>query len=116
MPGDGVDEFSQTVRGNNGVLATSATGTVETDNYATGGDYELAGGEMLNPAAIIQELTVTKVGDKSLRLLIHTTGGDTIDYPHQGGTFVHDKVQIDSIEVKDPNSTGATIAGIWVGE
>lgn len=112
---EGVEQFSQTVRGSGGVLSTAATGTVETDNYATGGDFSLSGGDELNPAATIQELTVTRI-DKALVLKLHTTGGDTIDYPHQGGTFVHDKVQIDSIEVKDPNSTGATIAGIWVGE
>lgn len=116
MAGDGVDEFSQTVRGNNGVLATSATGTVETDNYDTGNDFSLAGGDSLNPAATIQELTVTKIGDKSLELVLHTTGGNAINYPHQGGTFVHDKLQIDSVEVNDPNATGATVEGVWVGE
>lgn len=112
----GVDQFSQTVRGSGGILRTASTGVVETDNYAGGGDYSLSGGDTLNPAAVIQELTVTQIGDKSLKLLLTTTGGDTIDYPHNGGTMVHDKIEIDSVEVQDPNDTGAVIEGVWVGE
>lgn len=112
----GVEQFSQLVAGSGGTLATSTQGTVETDNYATGGNFSLAGGESLNPAATIQELMVTQVGADSLVLTLTTTGGDTIDFPHAGGTFTSDKLEIDSVEVSDPNATGETVTGVWVGE
>lgn len=113
----GRPQFLQEIGGDGGqAIATTTKGTIETDNYSNGSDFQLSGGETLDPAETIQELTVTRTGDATLQLLLNTVGGDQIDYPHNGGTFVSDKIEIDSIEVQDPGATGESITGVWVGE
>ncbi|MCD2199085.1 hypothetical protein LPA44_04120 [Halobacterium sp. KA-4] len=112
----GEKQFNNTVAGSGGTLATNTTGTVETDNYATGGDFSLSDGDSLNPAAVVQELVVTHVGDPSLTLTLSTTGGSTITVPHEGGTLTLDKLEIDAVEVADADNTGASIKGVWAGE
>lgn len=113
----GVQEFSQTVRGSGGTLRTNASGVMETDNYPNGAAFDNDGSAYpysLNPAETIQELNITSAGDIVAR--ITTTGGDTFDLALAGTTASFDKWEIDSIEFRDPNATGARIAGGWAGE
>lgn len=120
MPDEGVEQHSQTVRGNNGILATSATGTVQTNNYTDGGSIEATGtGDYpltVNPSALMQELLVFNIGD-SIELDITTSDGSTISNVKPNGTLLTlDTVEMDSITFRDPTSSGATLNAMWVGE
>lgn len=115
MPGN--EQFSSAVRSATASeLSVTVGDTVETDNYATGDAFDLAGGESLNPADVIQELIVTDVPSSDLVISITTTGGDTFDFPHRGGTFTLDKLEIDSVDIGDPSGTGESVTGVWAGE
>jgi hypothetical protein len=113
----GVEQFSQTVRGTGGTLATNTSGTVETDNYAHGGSvsdgaptYPVS----MNPAATIQELNIIEAGDVEAE--ITTTGGDTFTLRLYGGAGSFDKWEIDSVTFRDPRGTGAALVVGWAGE
>ena len=113
----GVEQFSQTVRGSGGTLATNATGTMETDNYPNGGSINSdapAYPVSLNPAETIQELIVLKAGDVDVE--VTTTGGDTFTLRLYGGTGSFDKWEIDSVSFSDPRGTGAALVVGWAGE
>lgn len=116
---DGVDPFSSTVRGNNGVLQTAATGTIETDNYDAGGAIRVRSADYpatVNPAAVIQELIITDVGTEIV-VDIDTVGGNSItDVELNGRLLTMDKLSIDSITFRDPSGTGDAVDGLWVGE
>ncbi|RNJ25473.1 hypothetical protein [Halosegnis longus] len=115
----GTEQFSQTVRGSGGVLATAATGTVQTDNYATGGHLSASGAAdyplSLNPAATIQELNVTR-SNAALVITVTTTGGDEFQTFANGTIGSRDKWEIDHLEVTDPTGSGAKFDATWAGE
>ncbi|SFR37141.1 hypothetical protein SAMN04487947_0566 [Halogeometricum rufum] len=113
----GVEQFSQTVRGSGGTLATNATGTMETDNYPNGGAFDEDGTTYpvsLNPAETIQELIITAAGDVMME--VHTSGGDVFTVPLAGGTGSFDKWEIDKVVFSDPKGTQARLGGGWAGE
>jgi len=116
----GDKQFNNTVSGTGGTLATNTTGTVETDNYANGGDYA-AGGDSgtsfplaVNPAATMQEITFTAAGNHVVD--IHTTGGDVISLRMASSLGVWDKWEVDKLVLRDPDGTGELICGGWAGE
>lgn len=106
-----------TVQGTNGVLTTSTSGVVQTDNYEEGGAFDYNGTAYpytVDPAETIEELVITTSGDIVAR--ITTTSGTTFDLPLAGGSGTFDKWSIDVVEFQDPNATGDRIAGGWAGE
>jgi len=116
----GQQQHASTVQGTNGVLQTAATGTMETDNYAHGDDFEAGGSTgnsfpfAINPAETMQELTFTNASSHVVE--IHTTGGDVINLRLEGNVGVWDKWETDKLVLTDPNGTGDLICGGWAGE
>jgi len=116
---DPTEQFSQTVRGSGGVLSTAATGTMQTDNYATGGgvsvsdaaDYPVA----LNPPVMMQEINVTE-NSPDARIEIHTSGGSVFRAFAAGTLGSRDKWEVDKIVISDPEATGPTVSLTWAGE
>lgn len=117
MPG--VEQFSQTVRGSGGTLATSLTGAIETDNYDEGGSINVESADYpltVNPAETIQELVVIETGS-DIRLDITTVSGTEMnDIRLAGASLVLDKIQIDQLTLRDPSATGDATRALWVGE
>lgn len=113
----GVEQFNQTVRGQGGTLRTNASGVIETDNYPNGDAFSFDGTAYpytVNPAETIQELIITRSADVVAR--ITTTGGDTFDIELAGSLPSFNFWEIDQVEFRDPDLTGAAIAGGWAGE
>jgi len=116
----GAEQFSTPVRGASGTpISVAQTGTIETDNYSTGG---AASGEQaadypinINPAVVIQELVVTQ-NSADANIEIHTTGGDVF-YAFRGASLgSRDKIEIDKIVISDPQGAGPTTSVEWYGE
>ncbi|MFC3476110.1 hypothetical protein [Halobacterium litoreum] len=110
----GVEQFSQLVAGDGGTLATSTSGTVETDNYTAGAGFDAADGEVtLNPAETIQELGITGCGADAVATL-STVGGDDVVVPLRGANVVWDTLEVDSVSITD--SSNDRLTGWWAGE
>lgn len=114
----GSEQFSQAVRGSDGTpVATSATGTIETDNYDRGVSIDEDGTTYpvaINPAFTVQVLWLTQVGD--IEAEIHTNSGDVFTVPLSGGVGVVDWFEMDKVVFKDPNGTGAELTGAVGGD
>jgi hypothetical protein len=112
----GSEQFSQAVRGSDGTpVATSATGTIETDNYDRGAGFDGQAGDIaLNPATLIQELVIT-ILDAEVELEITTASGDVIPL-RVAAPATFDKWEIDSLSINDPKGTNARVAGGWAGD
>lgn len=112
------EQFSTPMRGSSGgVLATTAAGTMQTNNYGAGAGFDHDGSAYpyaLNPAETIQELLITESADVVAR--ITTIQGDTFDLPLAGAVGSFEGWEIDQVEFRDPNGTAARIAGGWSGE
>lgn len=116
----GAEQFSTPVRGSSGeAISVAQSGTIETDNYETGGavhgsqtaDYPIA----LNPAVTIQEINVTQ-NSEDATIEIHTVGGDVFQ-AFRGPTLgSRDKWSVDKIVISDPQATGPTTSLSWAGE
>lgn len=117
----GRKQFTSAVGGEGGTaLATSTTGTVETDNYSSGDAYAAGGSTgnafpySINPAETMQEITFTAAGNHVVD--IHTTGGDVIPLRMEGSLGVWDKWEVDKLVLRDPKGNGELICGGWAGE
>jgi hypothetical protein len=105
------------VEGTDGVLTTSTVGSIETDNYTLGDGFDFDGGSYpysVDPTATIQELVITTAGNVEAE--ITTDGGSTFTLPLAGGSGAFDKWSIASVTFRDPENTGARLAGGWAGE
>lgn len=114
----GSEEFSRTVGGSGGAsFATSANGSLESNNYLEGAGFDHDGTAYpytLDPAFDVQELVIMDAGD--IVAHITTANGTTFDLPLAGAVAALDHWEIDSVEFRDPNGTGARIAGGVAGE
>lgn len=109
------EQNEQTVRGSGGTLSTTTRGTVETDNYAEGGAFDVAATDTptqidLGDAVAAQQIVIT-ASDNDTVLSMTLSGGDVVDLPLNGGTGSFDKWECNSITVK-----GGAAAGGWAGE
>lgn len=114
-------ELNRTVEGDNGTLSTSTTGVIQTNNYVEGEAFTVGNGTntypyTVDPTVTIQEVTITESGS-DIRADLTTKTGDTITDLHlRGAALALDTVEVDSLTLKDPNSTGAPTFGMWSGE
>lgn len=114
----GSEQFSQAVRGSDGTpVATSATGTIETDNYDRGIGIDEDGTTYpveINPPWTIQIVWFTQIGDVVAE--ITTDSGDEFEVPLRGGVGVIDWIEIDSLRLTDPRNTQAAVSGAVGGD
>lgn len=119
----GRKEFTYPVGGaGDSPISTTQTEAFEVDNYdiAEGINFEpsLAGEAYpvtYDPAFTIQELILTDVGDVEMEAT--TVSGDTVSrFMLKSANLAMDTLSLDSVTFKDPNSTGAPIYGLMVGE
>lgn len=118
----GRKEFTRAVGGSGqGPVSTSQAGAFETDNYEAGGSFTAGNGtnpypHLVDPAALIQELTITETGT-DIRADITTADGTVIEDIHlRGAALAENYISIDSVKFRDPNNTGASTFGFWAGE
>ena len=115
----GSKEFAQAVRGSGAEpISTTAASAFEIDKYREGAVFDFDGSAYdysVDPTETIQELLITVA--PSSELDITTRSGTTIEgFPLNGATLALNTIEIDSVTFKDPNSTTARVAGMWVGE
>jgi len=112
------EQFSQAVRGSGAEpIQTNSTGTMQTDNYQHGDAFSDDGTGYpvtINPAAVIQELILTKTGDIDAE--IETIQGDTFQLRIAGTVGSWEGWEIDRVTFRDTRATGADLAGGWAGE
>ncbi|WP_115863373.1 hypothetical protein [Halorussus litoreus] len=119
----GYRENSRTIRGTNGIVATSTTGVIQTNNYDVGGSFAVNPNEgdtyptTFDPAGFtIQFLKVLETGT-AIRMDITTKTGDQIeDVQLRGAAFEEESIEMDSVTFKDPDGTGAPTFGYYSGE
>lgn len=114
----GYQELGRQVSGSQGTpVNTSMDGSIETNNYDEGLEFEETGGAYpytIDPAFQGEYINLTDSGD--IIMEVHTISGDVVSIPLKGATgdipvFSHDKLVF-----KDPNGTGTSIAGFIAGE
>jgi len=114
----GSEQFSQAVRGSGGQpIATSAIGSIDTNDYPEGDSGDQNGSAypyLINPAETIKEFAFAIV-DAEISATITTTSGTSFSVPIASPTVV-DRWDIDSVELTDPNASGARVAWWWAGE
>jgi hypothetical protein len=112
------EQFSQAVRGSGGQpIATSAIGSIDTNDYGSGGGYDEDGSSYpysLNPAETIKELGF-QIVDAEILVTITTVEGDVVEIP-VASPSTYDRWDIDSVEITDPNGNTPRIAYWWAGE
>lgn len=119
----GYRENGRVVRGTDGILATSTTGVVQTNNYDEGGSFEVepqngdSYPETVDPAGFtIQFLKVLETGT-NIRMDIVTKTGEEIEDVHlRAAGFEEEAIEISSVTFRDPKDTGEPTFGYFVGE
>lgn len=110
------EQFSTPVRGSAGdPVQMSQTGSLETNDYDHGDGFVVSGYPTeINPAETIHEVVITESAD--IVMEVHTVGGDTFDLELRGAVGAWNRWRTDKLVFKDPNGTGAEIAGAWAGD
>ncbi|WP_158055967.1 hypothetical protein [Halorussus halophilus] len=119
----GSEENNRTVRGNHGTLQTSTTGVIQTDNYADGAALKVGPGltntypHTFDPTGFtIQFLKILETGT-DIRMDVTTKDGTVIpDIALRGAGFEEEAIEMDSVTLRDPNSTGDATYGYYSGE
>ncbi len=111
----GGPEHVQKVGGSAGeAVQTSAKGSVETDNYPTGGGFSFSGGNLpqtVDPPENIEEWVLTKTGTDTT-VDVTTEDGTTFTLNLNGTTGAFDKWTVTSLEFKGTSD----VDGGWAGE
>jgi hypothetical protein len=114
------EQFSQAVRGAGArPIATTAAGSIQTDNYPAGDGFEFDGSAYpytfnADNVDAIQDVMISEAGDVDME--IETIQGDTFTVRLAETVGRWEIWEIQSITFRDPRGTAAALYGAWGGE
>ena len=114
------EQFSAPVRGAAGQpLATTTAGSIQTDNYPSGGGFDYDGTAypyVIEATSVnaIQEVMLTEAGN--IEMEVDTVQGENFSVPLKSTVGRWQIWEIQTVTFSDPDGTGAELAGAWGGE
>jgi hypothetical protein len=95
--------------------AVTVSANVKTGSYPRGASFDTSTYPVtISPGETIQQLLLSIVGAE-IAVEVTTTDGDVITLPVNSSAVI-DSYDVESIQIQDPNNSGARVAGSWAGE